>query len=120
MSSFFGGKPRKVLELWRDGGLVICLSDEILAEYLEVIAGFGDVKAEARELLAMLTARENVVFVSPRERVQAIPSDPDDDKFLECALAAGADAIISGDQHLLELGEFRGIPVLGPARFLKQ
>lgn len=119
VSSFFGGKPRDLLHLWRDGGLAICLSDEILAEYLEAIARFGDGKAEVRELLAVLSARENVILVSPREQVHAVRSDPDDDKFLECALAAGADAIVSGDRHLLSLGEFRGIPILGPARFLK-
>ena len=119
VSSFFGGKPREVLHQWRDGFLALCLSDEILAEYLEVIARFGDVKAEARELLAMLSERDNVIFVSPHERMRVIPADPDGDKFLDCALAAQAEAIISGDRHLLGLGHFRGIPILEPARFLE-
>lgn len=47
------------------------------------------------------------------------PPTPSDDKFLECALAARAEAIISGDRHLLALGEFRGIPILTPAEWLE-
>jgi putative PIN family toxin of toxin-antitoxin system len=47
-----------------------------------------------------------------------VTQDPDDDKFVECALLARAMAIISGDHHLLELGEYEGIPILSAAQFL--
>ena len=74
--------------------------------------------AEAEELLALLDEGENTLFVTPVERISEIASDPDDNKFLECALAAQADAIISGDRHLLDLGQFRRIPILDPGAFL--
>jgi hypothetical protein len=118
ISSLFGGPPREVINLWRDGRLLLCLSDEIAAEYLEVLARFGEVKEEAQELVAMLSERENVLFVAPRERLRKIAADPEDNKFLECALAARAQTIISGDRHLVSLGRFRGIPILTPAAFL--
>lgn len=47
-------------------------------------------------------------------------ADPDDDRILECALSAGADAVISGDRHLLELGSCQGIPILNPAACLQE
>lgn len=118
ISSLFGGKPREIMNLWRDAGVTLCLSDEIVAEYLEVLARFGEVKAEAREFLEMLIGSEFVLFVTPSERIHEVTADPDDNKFLECAVAAGADAIVSGDEHLLALGTFRGIPILRPADFL--
>jgi putative PIN family toxin of toxin-antitoxin system len=117
VSSFFGGKPREVLNLWRDGALLLCLTDAIVEEYLEVLARFGDAREEAEEFFAMVTARGRTLFVDPAA-VRVVEEDPDDDVFLACALAAHAEAIISGDRHLLDLGEFRGIPVLGPAEFL--
>ncbi|MCH8194216.1 MAG: hypothetical protein IIA65_09405 [Planctomycetes bacterium] len=42
-----------------------------------------------------------------------------DDRILECAVEAQADSIISGDAHLLELGDYRGIPIMSPSDFLK-
>jgi predicted nucleic acid-binding protein len=44
--------------------------------------------------------------------------DPDDDRVLECALAAGAKVIVSGDRDLLDLGAFRGTPITSPRLFL--
>jgi putative PIN family toxin of toxin-antitoxin system len=118
VSSLFGGKPRQVLDLWRDRQIVLCLSDDIVAEYLEVFTRFGDVEAEIRDLVDMLTERDNVLFAHLEERIQHISDDPADDRFLECAVAAAAEAIVSGDRHLLNLREFRGIAILDPAAFL--
>lgn len=44
--------------------------------------------------------------------------DPDDDKLLEMAIAGGADCLVTGDQDLLILNPFRGVPVLTPAQFV--
>jgi len=52
-------------------------------------------------------------------RVNVIERDPSDNKFLEAALEAKADFIITGDHHLLELREFRGVKILSPSEFLK-
>lgn len=118
VSSFFGGKPREVMELWRDGQFVLCLSDEIVAEYLEVLARFEHAKQEAQEFLAMVSEGEGVAYVLPRERLRVVVADPEDNKFLECAVTAEAELIVSGDRHLLGLGEFRGIVIVDPAALL--
>jgi len=58
------------------------------------------------------------VFVTPGEHIQAVVADLEDNRFLECAVAAEAEMIVSGDRHLLSLGEFRGILIVDPAALL--
>lgn len=118
VSHLFGGNPRDVVLLWYEGHFDLCVTDGIIAEYSEVLSRFGEVSDEARRLLSSITEAPNVRLVCPRERFIAVQADPSDDMFLECAVAAQADVIVSGDGHLLELGSFRGIPIVGPAEFL--
>jgi predicted nucleic acid-binding protein len=54
----------------------------------------------------------------PLEKIDAVPGDPTDNKVLECAVASGTDVIVSGDAHLLDLKEFRGIKIRRPTDFL--
>ena len=56
-----------------------------------------------------------VELVDPADIGPVILADPDDDIVLATALAGGADAIVSGDAHLLGIGEFRGMPIITPA-----
>ena len=51
-------------------------------------------------------------FVVPEEKIKFIEDDPKDDKFLEAAIAGKVDFIVSGDKHLLDLKEFRSIPII--------
>jgi len=68
---------------------------------------------------AVLTESAELVF--PVERASDVTPDPDDEMILECALAAEADFIVSGDKkHLLELRQFQGIPIVSPADFLRR
>ena len=63
----------------------------------------------------------SILITVPPELLQAIAGtspDPDDDKFLACALASAATCLVTGDQHLRNLGEYQGIPILTPAQFL--
>ena len=50
--------------------------------------------------------------------LEAVEDDPDDDKILECAVAGNADYIVSGDSHLLDIEEHRGVEILSPDEFL--
>lgn len=52
--------------------------------------------------------------------LSVVADDPDDDKFLEVAIASEADCVVSGDIHLLELGSVRGIAVLTPRDFVER
>ena len=57
-------------------------------------------------------------MVAPDSEMNAVPQDPDDNRILGCALAAKADFIISGDSHLTAMGQFNGIPIMTPSKFL--
>jgi predicted nucleic acid-binding protein len=59
------------------------------------------------------------IRVTPRIPVRVVVEDPDDNKFLEAALAGQADYILSGDNHLLRLETFEGIPIIGSRQFLQ-
>ena len=91
-------------------------SAAILQEYLETPASYPamarrlHITAERLELTARLvTSLGRVVAVTTA--VQAC-RDPDDDMFLACALDGHADAIVSADRDLLDMGEYEGIPIL--------
>lgn len=117
---FFGGVPGQILGAWRDARLQLVLSAEILEEYQRV----GEVLCEQysgvdlRPFLALLTVEGE--FVEAPDLPEAVSSDPDDDKFLACALAAGVDVIVSGDKDLLDHSGWRGIRVLLPREFVEE
>jgi predicted nucleic acid-binding protein len=58
------------------------------------------------------------VVVESDIKLDVVPEDPDNNRVLECALASQAAYIITGDGHLLEIGEFEGIVILPPTGFL--
>ncbi len=58
------------------------------------------------------------VFVFPTETLCEVKLDDSDNRYLECAVAGGADCIVSGDRHLLTVKEFQGILILDAAGFL--
>ena len=63
------------------------------------------------------TIRYFAEFVDPDEDITVVEADPDDDKFLEAAVAGNVDYIVSGDRHLLDLDSFRGIDIVEPRVF---
>ena len=119
--SAFGwdGKPEAVLSLMEQRKVVNCITNDIYSELQRVVA--------YPKLKFSPTLQVNILefvfswsrFVKPKETVPVIADDPDDDKFLACAVAANAAAIISGDPHLLALASYRNIPIMTPAQFLE-
>jgi uncharacterized protein len=69
---------------------------------------------EAAALVELL--RRHSTSVTPTVRISR-SRDPDDDKFLECAVAGGADYVVSADGDLLSLGEIEGIPIVAVSTF---
>jgi len=119
ISSFFGGNPRRVVDLWKTGALTLCLSKEILEEYVEVFNRIGlEGSLELKELLDLFSSAPNILFTSNTPEIHAVPDDPDDDKFVACALALEADVIVTGDKALESVGSYRDIRISNPARFL--
>ena len=116
----FGGKPRLILEASLAGHVRLAISSLILEEIQGVLRGkkFRFPPAAAREIIAEISGLAKTV--EPTESVTLITDDPDDDRILECALASSADAIVTGDSHLLGLASFRGIPILDVSSCLEK
>jgi hypothetical protein len=119
VSSFFGGNPRKNVNLWKSGALTLCLSKEILEEYVEVLGRMGlQDDLALKELLDLFSRAPNIVFTSKTPEVHAVPGDPDDDKFIACAAALQAEVVVTGDKELEAVGIYSDIRILTPSRFL--
>jgi len=113
------GKPHQVLGMCMRKQVELILSSPIIEE-LEVVMNypkFGFSEEMKREFLAELI--ECARIVSPAQKVQVIANDPEDNKFVECAIAGEANYIVSGDGHLLSLREYRGIRIINASDFLK-
>ena len=96
----------EILKAWARGEFVMALTTEMLLEYEEIAKPrIGDRRwQEFLVLLERVAAlRGNLLRVSPTFRFHTIPSDPDDNKFADCAIAAHADFVITGDQHFRPL-----------------
>ena len=114
---FWGGKPRKVIELGRNGHIWIFTSVEIEKEIEEKLR--LKFKLDADE--ALLVLLDFSTFTTPvkiTKKIKVVADDSDDDKFIECAVLCGADYIVSGDKHLLKMEEYEGIKILNSADFL--
>jgi len=102
----------------RAGKIQLIVSPAILAELSSVLTSkFSWDDEDIRE--ALMAIGRIGVFVKPAHRLRILADDADN-RVLECALEGDADFIISGDHHLLDLGEFRGIPILRASDFLEK
>ncbi len=107
----FGGLPRQFLKEAEAGRFQLAISgaltDELCGTLRAKFAWDDDKVEEIAVLLSSYTIR-----VEPVERLDVIPDDPDDNRVLECAVAAGSRFIITGDGDLLRLGSYAGIRIL--------
>ena len=100
---------------------ILCVSTEILDEYQEIVE--QQTTAQIAENLVLLILNSiNVRYVDPHFRLQLITADPDDNKFVDCAFASGADYIVSEDSHFDVLAHtpFPMFNVLTMDEFLKK
>lgn len=100
---------RGKLQLFISPALIEELSLVIARPKLKVVAAHPDLP----RVMVWLCQPERLVI--PRQQLNIIPEDPPDNRVLECALEAGAGAIVSGDEHLLNVQSFAGIPILKAA-----
>lgn len=107
--------------VWRglhEGKYTLCVSNDILAEYEEIIAQKAT-PTVAKHVVDALVDSDYVEFVDPQFRLGLIRKDPDDNIFVDCAFAANAAFIVSNDHHfdILESIEFPKIMVLRLQQF---
>ena len=112
-----GGKPLELLELARARQIELAVSTAILEETARVLA--AKFKVPEDDILAFYEELRGFTRrVAPTETLDAVPGDETDNKIVECAVAADADAVVTGDAHLLSIGTFRGIRIQRVAEFL--
>lgn len=114
----FGGTCEEVLVLARAGLVDLYISRHILSELRHVLGRtFGWPPARVREALAEVATL--AALVRPTRTLKGITTHEPDHRILECALAADADFLVTGDKrHLQHLKAFRGIRIVSPRAFL--
>ena len=119
VSSFFGGNPRKVIDLWSEGRIALCLSTPVVEEYAEVLSRMGLTgEGGLADLLALFARGYHCLFAARTPNLQIVTDDPDDDKFIECAVALNATVVVSGDRALLAVKNYMGIGLQTPREFV--
>lgn len=116
------GPPAKIVRLWEQEHFEVASSPALKAE-LEKTLAYPKIQKlfpQFQSRLPLLIARlqSNSVMVESEIELDVIQEDPSDNRILECAIAAEAQYIISGDKHLLALKQYEGIIILSPAGFM--
>ena len=113
----YGGPPREVFRQIIEGKAEAFISLPIEDELRAVLARpkFGLSARQVQQIARQVHELFQTVF--PEQTIEAIGADPADNAVLECAVAARADFIISGDRHLLDLARFGEIQIVSPADF---
>ncbi len=102
-------------------GLTVYVSEDIgreiskVLQYPQIAQILRKIDMRERDVLRILA--DNSVKVETKQKLHITNEDAQDNKILECALAARADFIVSGDKHLLKLGKFRKTKILAPRDF---
>ena len=89
---------RPIWDAFLAGRYTLCASDEILDEYQEILEQ-QITPTVAENVVMLILNQKNVHLVDPHFRMGIITADPDDNKFVDCAFAAGADYLVSEDSH---------------------
>lgn len=113
------GNYYSVWKSFQEGKYILCLSNDIIEEYTEIIGRLMSPQI-ADHVIALLLKSNNVELIYPTFRLGLIHADPDDNKFVDCAFAANATYIVSDDSHfdILKSIKFPKIMVLTLREFL--
>ena len=116
---FFSGPSYQSLDAWRHRAVQLVVSPAILEEYLEVSERLSEQfpEVDPRPLMDLILAMSTLI--NAPELSSQVCTDPDDDKFLACAVASNPQLVISGDKALLKTSGYRGITVLKPRLFVE-
>ena len=113
-----GNFSSQIINLWRNNKIDLVSSIPIIEELIKNLKGFkikmSDELVEGWKNMIF----ENAIMVSPTKNFNVIKEDPDDNKFIEAAVAGQAQFIVTQDKHLLKLKEFQGIKILTPKEML--
>jgi len=113
------GTVRELINLSIKRKISIYVSNSIILEYCKVLdSKFNWTEEEIKENIKFISKITEIIDTDIK--IDIIKEDEDDNKIIECAVAADVDAIVSGDKHLLNIKKYKNIPILKPADFLKK
>lgn len=116
---FFAGAPYEILKAWYDRKIDLVISLEILDEYQrvaeELAQEFSGV--DVARILDLLTVGAEIVHAPPLP--EPVCSDPEDDKFLACAVAGSAKYVVTGDKQLLKVSRHGNVEIVSPRWFIE-
>ena len=118
---FFSGPPSQILQAWKNKKLRIILSQDIIDEYHRVVESLSSKypTIDIFQIIELVTVHGQ--FVDTKYLDITICEDPDDNKFIECAIASGDTKVIaSGDKRLLKIAGYQGITVFKPREFINR
>jgi putative PIN family toxin of toxin-antitoxin system len=115
---FFSGPPAQILKSWKDQKFQIVISKEILSEYQRVAHELSN-KFSAVDIGPIIELFTIYGEIVETEGISVtVCEDPDDNMFIECAIASNSKIIVSGDKHLLRISGYQGIDVVKPRDFI--
>src|SRR4051812_45829434 len=118
-ATYWRGKPAHCLEAWVTGKFDLALSHAIFAEYEEIVERLRLRYPDRTPTQWLAAIKQAGHFYLPAE-IQTEVSDPDDRMFVECAVAAKADYLVTGDKsHLLPLKNVGEVRIIAASDFLK-
>ncbi len=118
-----GSPPARVLQDWRRGKFILVTSESILNEisrvfnYRKIKIKYHLREKDIEELLFALYLGSDLTL--DKIKVKIVTQDPEDNKFIACALEGHTDYLVTGDEHLLKVKEYKGIKIVTAREFLK-
>ena len=119
------GLPAQALDAWRAHRFLLVTSPAIMAEvsatlgYERIRRKYGVTDEDVDQLLELLAA-DAVIVPGQSDVAGSVPDDVDDEIVLSCAVDGQVNVVVSGDQHLLALGTFRGIDIITIRQFMER
>ena len=115
---FFHGPPAQILDAWKKSKIQIVLSKEIINEYQRVAEALSEKfpEIDISSIIDLVAIHAKIIDTEGIEVFEC--EDPDDNKFIECAIASKTKLIVSGDKHLLKISGYREIVVHNPRNFV--
>lgn len=116
---FFGGNPKRIINAILDSKVNAYISKEILNEYFEIINEMMLSKGESIDLsfISLLIDRFNIIETTSKINISR---DPDDNKFIECAVDSNSIYIVSGDDDLLSIKNYHNIEIITAKEFCER
>jgi uncharacterized protein len=116
------GNPAGIINRWLAGEFDLLVSQPLIDEILKVTGyeriqkKYAKVRENRLEFVALV--EENGIWAEPSETIDIVSADESDNRYIECGVAGNAQYIVSGDQHLLDIGDYQGTIIVTAALFI--